>query len=243
MKGKLKYDNIETIKILIIAETCVGGTSFRYSFIRSQPELNNYAPMIFDYLNKEIILSNGEKVNVFIYNGPKQERFRSIIINHIKYSEGILLMYDTTNHKSFEEIDYWMEKIEDKVGPNFPIVLIGTKIDLEYYRVISKEEGEKKAKQYDLHFYESSSSSYINIEEPVYDLAEQIFQIKQKKKKEYDINLKNNKNLDTKNNIPKDNLNKSDKINKEKNIMNKKVYEKLKENIFLEKLYFKYTKC
>ena len=74
-------------------------------------------------------------------------------------------------------------------------------------------------------------------------MAEQIFQIKQKKKKEYYINLKNNKNLDTKNNIPKDNFNKLDKINKEKNLMNKNIYEKLKENIFLEKLYFKFTKC
>ena len=152
-------------------------------------------------------------------------------------------MYDTTNHRYFEEIDSWMEEIEEEVGLNFPIVLIGAKIDLENCRVISKEEGEKKAKQYSFHFYESSSSSYINIEELVYDLAEQIFQIKQKKKKEYYINLKNNKNLDTKNNIPKDNFNKLDKINKEKNLMNKNIYEKLKENIFLEKLYFKFTKC
>ena len=68
MKGKLKYEKLITIKILILAKTNVGGTCFRNSFILSEPKLNDIAPIGIDYQNKEIKLSNGEKVNVFIYN-------------------------------------------------------------------------------------------------------------------------------------------------------------------------------
>ena len=79
-----------------------------------------------------------------------------------------------------------MEIIKEEVGDNFPIVLIGNKCDKEYEKEISKEEGEQKAKELGLHFYESSCLKSINVQEPLFDLAEQMFaRKKEQKNKKY----------------------------------------------------------
>ena len=44
-------------------------------------------------------------------------------------------------------------------------MLIGTKVDLEFYREVSKEEGEEEAEQYGIRFMETSAKDNINVTE------------------------------------------------------------------------------
>ena len=43
---------------------------------------------------------------------------------------GILLFYDLTNPTTLKDCYYWMELIEEMVGSDKPVILIGNKLDI-----------------------------------------------------------------------------------------------------------------
>ena len=55
-------------------------------------------------------------------------------------------MYDVKNKTSFESISMWMKNAIDIKGKDFPVILIGNKIDLVDKREVSTEDGENAAK-------------------------------------------------------------------------------------------------
>ena len=113
--------------------------------------------------------------------------------DYIKKAKGILLVYDITDKRSFESLGNWMNDIEEEeVADKVPIILVGNKSDLEEERVISKQEGEKVAKQYNLKFYETSCKNGDNVENCFLDLARQIVdRMKEKKGNNSQENIKN----------------------------------------------------
>ena len=140
-------------------------------------------------------METGEELKLFFSDTAGQERYKSISMNIIKNTDGIFLMYDVADQRSFDEINGWIESIKEVKGDNFPIILIGNKCDLEQ-RVISKEEGEKFAKEQGFSFMETSCKEGINIKESVQVLVHDIME-KRKMKKieenndvEYQISIK-----------------------------------------------------
>ena len=103
-------------------------------------------------------------------------------------------MYEISSKESFNNIEKWMETINENCGNKMVIVLIGTKCDLIEERVINKEEGKSLAQKYGIHFFEISSKDNINIEKAFYDIAEQIIE-KDKGKKVFNSNIELNKKL------------------------------------------------
>ena len=94
-----------------------------------------------------------------------QERYHSLAPNFIKKADGIILMYDITNRKTFDAISRWRDDILNNKEKDFPIILVGNKCDLEDERKVQKEEGENIAKKYNFKFYETSNKDGTNIEE------------------------------------------------------------------------------
>ena len=69
-----------------------------------------------------------------------QERFRAIARNLYKNADGIVLMYDISNKKSFQDIKDWINRIKDNIDLNkIGITIVGNKIDLEEERVVDQE--------------------------------------------------------------------------------------------------------
>ena len=76
-------------------------------------------------------------------------------------------------------------------------ILVGNKVDKEESREVTKEEGEKLAKEFNLPFFECSSKENININEVFDVLAKKI--IENFEIEEQNIQLKKNKNKISKN--------------------------------------------
>ena len=131
-----------------------------------------------------------EKINnipyrVYFYDTTGQEKYKSISLNMIKNANGIILMYDITNKVSFESIPEWIESVKNVKGSNFPMILLGNKIDEEGDRKISKEEGEKLAKNFDIDFFEISNRDGININEAGLAMINKIIEYRQKYNADY----------------------------------------------------------
>jgi GTPase SAR1 family protein len=74
-------------------------------------------------------------------------------------------MYDITDKSSFDSIPDWIGSIKEVKGNDFPMILLGNKIDKEDERVVSQEEGKKLADKYKIEFFETSNKNGTNIDE------------------------------------------------------------------------------
>ena len=164
----------EKINIIVLGNSTVGKTCFilRYTENFFQPIYLTTCGI--DSKFKYITLSNSKSYKAIFYDTAGQERHRAISLNQIKSSDGILLMYDVTNQKSFDAIKGWMESIREIKGNNFPITLVGNKIDLKEDRKISQIAGQNLADSYGISFFEISNKTGENVEEASLDLINKI---------------------------------------------------------------------
>ena len=103
---------------------------------------------------------DGKKIKLQIWDTAGQERFRTITtgiltISYHLYSSfilflayyrgamGIMLVYDVTNEKSFENIKNWIRNIEEHASSDVEKMILGNKCDIHDRRQVSKERGEQ----------------------------------------------------------------------------------------------------
>ena len=174
-------EKLEKIKIMALGNNVVGKTSFILRFTENKFEKNYLATVGIDYQIK-IITIKEKQYKLCFYDTVGEEKYRSITLNVIKDAQGILLMYDITIINSFDSIPNWIKSIKDVKGSDFPMVLVGNKIDLESERKITKEQGEKFAKENGIEFFEISNKNGINIQEAGLALVNKILEKKEKEK-------------------------------------------------------------
>lgn len=103
-----------------------------------------------------------------------QERFRTITTAYYRGAMGIMLVYDITNEKSFENIKNWIRNIEENASADVEKMLLGNKCEMEEKRQVSRERGEQLAVEYNIKFIETSAKESINVEEAFFTLARDI---------------------------------------------------------------------
>ena len=177
------------IRLYLLGNASVGKTSFILKYVNDIFREDHIATVGIDYMYKETTLPNEKKVNLKFIDTAGQEKYRAIAYNLIKSAEGIILMYDITDMKSFEAIPEWVENIREYKGNDFPIVLVGNKCDLEDKREVTKEEGNEEAKKNGFLFYEANNKDGINVEEVVSTLALKVYKKKAKKGKDKEKNM------------------------------------------------------
>ena len=70
---------------------------------------------------------------------------------------GIMLVYDITNAKSFDNIAKWLRNIDEHANEDVERMILGNKCDMEDRRVVSKERGEEIAREHNIKFLETSA--------------------------------------------------------------------------------------
>ncbi|KAK6041659.1 Ras family protein [Cooperia oncophora] len=103
-----------------------------------------------------------------------QERFHTITTSYYRGAMGIMLVYDITNAKSFDNIAKWLRNIDEHASEDVVKMLLGNKCDMTERRVVSRERGEKIAKDHMIRFLETSAKANIHIDTAFYELAEAI---------------------------------------------------------------------
>ena len=120
---------------------------------------------------KDVELEDGKKVKIQIWDTAGQDRFRSITRNYYKGANGIVLIFDVTNKKSYENVKNWVKQIKEEVSSRVTIILVANKIDDVNHRIVTKEEGEKIANECGLMFFECSAKTGENIEHAFNELV------------------------------------------------------------------------
>ena len=153
-----------SIKITILGSSSVGKTSIIKRYIENKfDETSTGATIVGTFHVKRIKIDPFTEANLQIWDTAGQELYRSLAKNYLHDSKGVLVVFDLTNEKSFEELDSWLEDINNTVSENVPKILVGNKSDLQE-KVISDEKASKYAEEHKMKYQIVSAKSGINIE-------------------------------------------------------------------------------
>jgi small GTP-binding protein len=169
-----------TIKILLIGNAFVGKTLIVQKFIDNTFSKSTVSTIGVD-LQSKVIDINGKKVKYLIWDTAGEERMKTMTYSYYRGCHVILIVYDVTDRKSFENVTTWAECVDKFAKSNVLRILVGNKTDLEDKRIISTEDGKKLAEQNGLKYYEISALKITGLHEMFEDIAKEYVEIYEQK--------------------------------------------------------------
>ncbi|KAF7797817.1 hypothetical protein EIP86_009023 [Pleurotus ostreatoroseus] len=114
---------------------------------------------------------DGKRIKLQIWDTAGQERFRTITTAYYRGAMGILLVYDVTDERSFNNIRTWHANIEQHASEGVNKILIGNKSDWTDKRAVTEEQGRELANELGIKFMETSAKVNEGVEEAFFTLA------------------------------------------------------------------------
>lgn len=128
-----------------------------------------YQPTVgLDFFKKEIPYKK-TKIKLLFYDTAGQEKFRSLIPMYIRDAHIMVVVYDITDINSFNELNLWIDLIENVKKDKAIIVIVGNKQDLEEFRAVETDKARIYAIEKNAIFKEVSAKTGVNITELFYE--------------------------------------------------------------------------
>lgn len=161
------------IKLLMIGDSGVGKTCLllRYANDSFSPTFITTIGIDFKIKNVDI---EGTRIKLQIWDTAGQERFRTITTSYFRGAQGILLVYDVTDRRSFESIRNWISQIQQHADVHVNKILVGNKCDMVDEKVVSTAEGQKLAAEFGIPFAEVSAKNDIKVDDSFQSLAKAV---------------------------------------------------------------------
>ncbi|MHA2051621.1 MAG: Rab family GTPase [Promethearchaeota archaeon] len=161
-----------TFKLMMLGDASVGKTSLTLRYISGFFMEDLKLTIGVDFYSKTTLF-NEKKVKLQIWDFGGEERFRFLLSQYCKGANGAFFLYDITNERSIDHLPDWTQIVRKNAG-DIPIMLIGSKVDLNEFRVVPREDGILAAKKYNLtSFVELSAKTGKNVEK-AFDVMTQI---------------------------------------------------------------------
>ena len=193
--SKNKNEELITFKIITLGESLVGKTSLLRRYLENKFDNNSLTTIGLSFSFKDIILKNGEKVQLKLLDTAGQEKYRALAKSYFKNADGVFFVYAINDEKSFEKIIDWISLFKETNQQNeaIPQYLVETKNDLD--RVVDEEKSKEFAKNNNLKWYSTSSKNNNSINEIFENITESIYQnyIKKGKRRQKNLQLKDKK--------------------------------------------------
>ena len=164
-----------TFKLMMLGDASVGKTSLTLRYISGYFMDDLKLTIGVDFYSKTTLF-NEKKVKLQMWDFGGEERFRFLLSQNCKGANGAFFLYDITNVRSIEHLPDWTQIVRENAG-DIPIMLIGSKKDLDEFRTVPREDGILAAKKYNLtSFIELSSKTGDNVEKAFSVMTETLFE-------------------------------------------------------------------
>ena len=158
------------IKVLMLGDSGTGKTSLLMRYVDNTFSPSLTSTLGIDFKIKHITVED-LRVKLQIWDTAGQERFRAITTSYFKGSNAVLLLYDVTDKKTFENINKWCRQIRELGDLNTNILLVGNKCDEKFNRVITTQEGQALAEEHKITFMEVSAKDNSAVNEAFQQIA------------------------------------------------------------------------
>jgi len=128
MKSCNKKD-VETYKIILLGSAGVGKTNLLKVLIDFQFGFSDFYPPTLSPEYGVIYLPHPDGtpekiIKVKIWDTVGQERYRALAKTHYRKADGAILVFDVGDPKSFEEVEDYMEEIDETLGDSLAVVML-----------------------------------------------------------------------------------------------------------------------
>ena len=161
-------NEINNIKVILVGMSGTGKTNIIRALVDKSFQNDSESTLTSSFVNKNISINNKE-YQIEIWDTAGQEIYKSLTRIFIVDSKIVIFVYDITQIKSFEELDYWIKSVNDILG-NIPVCAIfGNKKDLFLNEQVDEDKAKKKAEEIGAYFKLTSAkterenlNSYLN---------------------------------------------------------------------------------
>ena len=179
--GQQKVNEYE-VKICLLGDVNVGKTSIASRFCKNRFNENYINTIGGAYQQQNIVLNNGTKMKLHIWDTSGQDRFRSMTNLYYRDAQVAILTYDITNESSFNSIEFWIKELRYKVeNENMILCLVGNKCDVNINeRKIMTNKGKNYANENNMIFYETSAKTGEGVKDLFVTIANKVYEMQKK---------------------------------------------------------------
>lgn len=155
-------------KVIFFGDGGVGKTTLINRYLTGVFKSDSVITIGVDFHVKKVNI-DGKRVSLQIWDFAGEDRFRFLMPSYVVGASAGVFMFDITRYTSLKNFNEWIEIFKQGYkGENhqMPVLMVGSKLDLEYKRTVSREEAFELAKKNNLFGYlECSAKSGENVEE------------------------------------------------------------------------------
>eukprot|EP00794_Sanderia_malayensis_P005710 gene5710-6410_t len=169
------------IKVTLVGDGTAGKTSICMRLSQEQFGKVYKQTLGLDFFLKRVILPGNVNVTLQVWDIGGQQLSGNMLETYLFGAHAVLLIYDVTNHSSFEDIHDWLDVIKSTLtkGKKLPyLALIGNKVDLEHMRIVKADKHTEFALENNLHSFFLSAKTGDQVEYCFQKIAADILGIK-----------------------------------------------------------------
>jgi len=128
-------------KIVLIGNVSVGKSSIIRRFVHNDFNNSYLCTVGTELFQKSLLIGENKQVNLSIWDTCGQEKFRSVTRQYYRDTQAILLVFDLTNKKSFNNLNSWYEEALNYINDtNCLFFVLGNKWDETDKIVVESDE-------------------------------------------------------------------------------------------------------
>lgn len=155
-------------KVVFFGDGGVGKTTLINRYLTGVFKSDSVITIGVDFHVKKVEIE-GKRVSLQIWDFAGEDRFRFLMPSYVIGASGGIFMFDITRYTSLKNFSDWIEIFKKGYkGENhqMPVLMVGSKLDLEYKRAVTRDEAFELAKNNNLFGYiECSAKDGQNVNE------------------------------------------------------------------------------
>src|SRR5579872_3661346 len=161
-------------KIVVVGESGVGKSALLLRFIDGSYK-ETFASTIGVDFQTRTVECNGKSVKLQLWDTAGQERFRTVTQSYYRGSNGVLLVFDLADDRTFVEVQrQWLQEVRRSADVGAVCMLIGNKCDLTAKRQVQYDVAEAFARSNSMRYLETSARLQTNVDVMFMQMTDEI---------------------------------------------------------------------
>lgn len=165
------YDII--MKLLLVGDSGVGKLCLLLRFVEDKFNPLFITTIGIDFKIRTIDV-HGRKIKLQVWDTAGQERFRTITTAYYRGAMGIVIVYDTTDARTFDLVENWFATVNQHASDDAQLMLVGNKCDDIENRQVPTDKASALALRLNIPFMEASAKSNEKVYDVFFELASMI---------------------------------------------------------------------
>ena len=150
-------------KVVIVGDSATGKTGLMTGFAGGDFS-TDYIPTIGVDFTTRIIGLDGTRIKLQLWDTAGDPRFRAITQAYYRGAHGVIIVYDATKEKTFDNVPCWLEEVKKNTSPKATIMLVGSKCDPTEEKVVDYRTAKDFADERGIMLMEVNAKEGTNVE-------------------------------------------------------------------------------